>query len=173
MTMEIKTSDFPVDILTAHYRVYGELRILGHPTHYLNNETTTSVTVHDATLMPIRMGVRVGAMSVDKLNVPMNEPQLIIIGQLDRTETRPLPKAARMICFTDTYLVRGTFHMAAEARPHDVFYAAKGAFFLATKLDIVTLYQVAVDVRTAAEMAYIRGSAVRAFFEEEDMHTTT
>jgi|YNPNPStandDraft_1061719.scaffolds.fasta_scaffold41374_3 hypothetical protein len=169
MVMDVIVKSYPVDIMTAHYRVYGEIRTRGDPVLFLNDQNVSTLTVYDATLMPLRQGMRLGAVSTDELHVPKHEPQVIILGNFI-PETRPLPKTERLICFTDTYILRGTFHMSVETKVHDVFYAQPGPFFAVTRLDIHALYPLAVEVKANAELAYLRGAAVRAFYHlaEED-----
>lgn len=164
---DVKLEEYPVDILTAHYRVYGELRVRGNPAYYLNDATISALTVHNATLMPIRTGVRVGATPADTLYIPRLEAQIIILGKKPPEETRPLPKAERMVCFTDTYVMRATFYMGVDTQPQDVFQDPNRQYFMATQLEIVTLYQVAAEVKTIAEQAFINGPQIRAFFAPE------
>ena len=38
---------YPVDILTAHYRVYGEFQPRGDPHMYFNSENVDSLIIHD------------------------------------------------------------------------------------------------------------------------------
>jgi hypothetical protein len=168
VSLQVQTNSYAVDILTAHYRVSGEIRILGNPIHYLNDQLVSSLTVYDATLVPIQSGVRVSAMSAEELYVPKTEPQIIILGSRAPDETSPLPKSENMVCFTDTYVVRGTFHMRQDVQTHDTFSAEYGPYFLVSKLNIATLYAVAVEVKAMANQAYILGTAVRAFFAPED-----
>lgn len=167
MSLQVQVQKYPVDILTAHYRVYGELRVLGHPLHYLNNETVSALSVFDAMLVPIRSGARIGEMSAPQLLVPKTEPQILILGRRAPDETSPLPKSERMVCFTDTYVVRGIFHMRVDSQLQDTFTKEFGPYFLAADLEIVTLYDVATEVKAMADQAYIHGRAIRAFFASE------
>jgi hypothetical protein len=165
--MQVIVNTFPVDILTAHYRVYGEIRTRGNPTIFLNDQNVSTLTIYDATLTPLRPGMKLGAVAADELHIPKTEPQVIILGNY-KPEIMPLPKKERLICFTDTYILRGTFHMGSETRIEDVFYALPGPFFEATKLDIYSLYPLAVEVNAHAELAYIRGKAARAFYRQPE-----
>ncbi len=169
--MEIQLRSYAVDILTAHYRVTGELRTRGDPTMFLNEANVSTLTVHDAVLMPLRTGMRLGAVAASILHIPKTEPQVLILGNFV-PEIKPLPKVERLICFTDTYVLRGNFHMGLETHVSDVFYALPGPFFYATQLDIFALYPLAVEVHAMAELAYIQGSAVRAFYVPEEGEET-
>ncbi len=163
--MEIIVQSYPVDILTSHYRVYGEIRTRGDPSIFLNDQAVSTLTVYDATLIPLRPGVRVGAMMMDELYIPKSEPQIITLGDYEPV-VRPLPKQERLICLTDTYLLRGTFHMGPETRVEDVFYALPGPFFSITHVDIFALYPLAIDVKARSELGYLRGLSVRAFYSQ-------
>lgn len=165
MDLKVVVQTYPVDILTAHYRVYGEIRTRGYPTIFLNDDSISTLTIYDATLMPLRQGMLVGAMSMDELQVPKTEPQVITFGNFE-PEIKLLPKAERLICFTDTYLLRGTFHMSQETKTKDVFYVQPGPFFPTTIVDINSLYPLAVEVKAHSQLGYLRGDAVRAFYAQ-------
>ena len=165
MTFQPVLQSYPCDILTAHYRVYGELRPRGEPAVYFNSEGIDSFTIYDATMMPLREGMRLGGVSSDELFIPSTEPQVIILGNYEPA-VRLLPRKERLICFTDTYLLRGTFHMASETRTSDVFWSNIGPFFAATMVDIYSLYPLATEVKANAPLCYLRGDAVRAFYAQ-------
>lgn len=165
--MQVIVNKYPVDILSPHYRVYGEIWTRGDPTIFLNDQSVSTLTIHDATLVPLRQGVRLGPMSMDELYIPKTEPQIITLGNYE-PQVRPLPKAERLICFTDTYLLRGTFHMSPETRVEDVFYIQPGPFFAMTHVDIFGFYPLAIDVKARSELGYLRGLSVRAFYRQAD-----
>ncbi len=165
--MQILVNRYPADILTTHYRVYGELVARGDPAIYFNATDLLALSIIDATLMPLRQGMRLGPVSMDELFIPRTEPQVIILGSYEPA-VRPLPRKENLICFTDTYLLRGTFHMGMDTNPEDIFFTAGGrAFHYATNLDIYSLYPLAVDVKASAALAFVRGEAVRAFYLQE------
>jgi hypothetical protein len=168
--MQVQVRSYAVDVLTAHYRVTGELRPRGDPTMFLNDHNVSTLTVFDAVLMPLHQDMRLGAVAADELQVPKTEPQVIILGNFV-PEVKPLPKTERLICFTDTYVLRGTFHMGPETQVMDVFYALPGPFFVASRLDIFALYPLAVEVHAMAELAFVQGRAVRAFYQPEEGET--
>jgi hypothetical protein len=164
--MQIQVHSFPVDVLTPHYRIYGELRSRGEAAVFLNDEEVETLTIHDATLMPLRQGMRLGAVTAAEIHVPKTEPQVLILGGYV-PEVKPLPKTSELVCFTDTYVLRGTFHMGMEVKVLDLFYVQNIPFFPVTKLDVFTLYPMAVEVKVMAELAYVQGNAVRAFYETQ------
>lgn len=163
--MEVIVQSYPVDILTAHFRVYGEIRTRGDPSMFLNDQSVSTLTIYDASLMPLRTGMRVGAMMMDELHIPKTEPHIITLGEYEPL-VKPLPKRERLICLTDTYLLRGIFHMAPETRVEDVFYAQPGPFFSITRVDIFALYPLAIDVKARSELGFVRGLAISAFYSQ-------
>ena len=165
--MEVVVNSYPIDVLAAHYRVYGEIRTRGDPTTYFNDQNVSTLIVFDATLIPLRQDMRLPAMSVTKLNIPKTEPQIFTLGQF-QPAIRPLPKTEQVVCLTDTYLLQGTLHMAQETRAEDAFYVMPGPFFYVTGLDVHSLFPLATEVNAHSELGFIRGSAVRAFFARQD-----
>lgn len=162
--LRVVVTSYAADILTAHYRVYGELRTRGDPTIFLNDATVGALTIYDAILTPLRPEVQLEPMAVDVLHIPKTEPQVITLGGF-KPQIAPLPKAVRMVCLTDTFVLRGNVHMAPDTLPQDAFYVHPGPFFYVTKLDVMSLYPLGIQVKAHSELGYIRGAAVRAFYE--------
>ncbi len=163
--MEVLLQSFSVDILTAQYRVIGEIRTRGEPSVYFNNDSVSTLTVYDATLVPLHPNARIQPILVDEMHIPKSEPQVITLGSY--TPQSPLlPKEIRMICFTDTYVIRGIFHTSQETQAADIFHVTPHPFFAVSYADIFTLHEMAVDVKARAELAYIRGDMIRAFYQD-------
>lgn len=159
---------YPVDILTANYRVSGELRPLGNPTIYLNDTSRTTLTVFDATIVPLRPGILLEPMAANALYVPKKEPHVLIMGKLTLEEIKPPPKLAGIVALTDAFLLRGNFHMGMDTKVVDVFSVLAGPFFFASNLQIVSLYADAVAVHAAAGLAYVHRDAIRSFYVPDE-----
>ena len=54
-----------------------------------------------------------------------------------------------------------------EVKVLDLFYVQEVPFFPVTKLDVFALYPMAMEVKVMAELAYVQGDAVRAFYEKQ------
>nr|MBN1230124.1 hypothetical protein [Anaerolineae bacterium] len=163
--MQIVNQSFPVDILTSYYRVHGELVTRGDPTMYLNNQEMSLFTIRQATLMPLRPGMRVGAVMMDEILMPKAEPQLIILGKFD-PQVRLLPKSENLVCFTDSFVLNCTFHMSPDTRVEDMFFMQAGPFYAATNIKVSSMFSQGVDVNTFSEFGYLRGDAIRAFYTQ-------
>lgn len=166
--MQIMEKKYPVDILTANYRVSGELRPLGNPTIYLNDSSRTTLTIFDAMVVSLRPGIQMEPMAATALYVPKKEPHVLILGKLTLEEVKPPPKSAPIVCLTDTYLVKGNFHMGMDTKVVDVFSILAGPFFFASNIQITSLYAEAVSVHAAAGLAYVHREAVRAFYVPDE-----
>ena len=163
--LEPVVTSFPVDILTAHYRVYGEFTPRGSPFFHLNNADVETLVIRNATMTPLRRGMRLGPTSTDEMYIPLDEPQIVTIGDF-RSQTGVLPKRARLMCFTDTYILQGYFHMTTETEMKNVFRSGQGPYFTATMVDIRALYTLGIDVQASAQICYVRGDSVRAFYPQ-------
>ncbi|MBN1430998.1 MAG: hypothetical protein JXB07_21695 [Anaerolineae bacterium] len=173
--MQIIEKRYPVDILTANYRISGELRPLGNPTVYLNDASRTTLTIFDAMVVSLRPGIQMEPMAATALYVPKKELHVLILGKLTLEEIKPLPKVARIVCLTETYLLHGDFHMGMDTKVVDVFSMLAGPFFFASNIRITSLYTDAVSVHAAAGLAYVHHEAIKAFYvpDEEDSEIST
>jgi hypothetical protein len=167
--MQILVRSFPVDILTINYRVSGELHPRGNPTEFLNSPDVSTITVFDATVVPLRPDVVLEPLMASALHIPRPDIDILILGKLTAEDARPLPKKEFLVCLMDSYMVKGYFHMGMDTQVQDVFSMQRAPFFLATQLQIVSVYANATTVRAGAEIAYVQSRAVRAFFKPDDI----
>jgi len=164
----VVVATYPVDIFTAHYRISGEFKPRGNPTIFLNDPDNQTLSVYDATVIPLRPGVELEPLSAPTLHISKSEIQVLVLGNMGLDVARPLPKRARLICLTDLYVLEGYFHMATDTRIEDLFTVLAGPFFFATQLQIVSLYTEATGVHAAAELAYVHKAAIHAYYTPEN-----
>jgi hypothetical protein len=164
--MQVKIITFPVEILTGHYQVSGELEVRGSPAVFLNDASFDVFNVHNATMTPLVTGSPVGPVKVPLLYLPKTEPQVILVGNFDPKDAQLLPNKIRLVSFTDTYVIRGDFHAGPETKADDILYFAAGPFFPATDAEIYPLRPLAADLGGQADMVYVHKSHVRTFYSE-------
>lgn len=166
--MQIRTSEYPIEIFTGYFQVSGVMDSRGEPSAYINDERVPNFTVRDGSMTPLSRGVPVGEITPKgAIYMPKNEVEVLIVGDYPLSQAKPMPKTVVMACYTDTYIVRGRYHMPAEVRADDVFKVVKGIFFAVSEAEIYTLRPTTVDIRGEAELLYINGDAVRVYYEEE------
>ena len=165
--MEVPQASYPVDIFTAHYRISGEFRVRGNPTVFLNNEMNQTLTIYEATVVPLRPGVELEPMYAPALYLPKEDPQALVLGNLTLETIKPLPRRELLVCLTTTFVMKGYFHLGMEARMEDVFTLLPQPFVFASNLQIGSLYAQATGVRANAMMAFVHKRAVRAYYVPE------
>jgi hypothetical protein len=153
---------YPVEVLTASYQISGEFQPRGNMIIFLNDANVSSLTITNATLMPLMPGARTGAIPSPELYVLKSEVQVLIIGDFPPEEAQLMPKKLPLVCFTDTYAIRATFHVGAETQPADVF-SVQSLFLPITDLDIFTLRPLTQEIGGQADLAFIYRPAVRVF----------
>ncbi|MNC96363.1 hypothetical protein D3C83_137200 [compost metagenome] len=70
-----------------------------------------------------------------------------------------------MICFTDTFIIRGGFHTGPEMKAVDLFYSLASTFYPATEVEVFAQRQLSSDVSLKADLAFVHRDAVRAFYQ--------
>ena len=162
--MEVQTTAYPIEILTASYQIMGEFTPRGNPALFLNDPQVASFRLEKGTLVPLMPGARIGEMAVGSLYVPRDEVQIVVIGNLDAQGAALLPRPLKLVCFTDTYAVRATFHTDQETRIEDVV-ATSGLFLPATDAEIFALRPLMADIGGEAPLIFIHKKAIKAFYE--------
>lgn len=164
--MQVNIRTLPVEILTGHYQIGGNLEIRGNPAIFVNDASFNAFAIHDAALTPLAGGSPIGNVKVPLLYLPKSEPHVVLIGNFSPQDAQLLPNKIRMIAFTDTYVIRGEFHTGPETKPDDVFYFAAGPFFPATAVDIYAMRPLAADLGGQADLVYVHKNHIRAFYTE-------
>lgn len=161
--MEVRVQAFPVEILTGCYQVGGQLEMIGNPAIYVNDASFSTFNIRDATMTPLMKGTPVGPVKVPQLFLPKSEPQVILVGDFAPRDAQLLPNAIKLICFTDTYVIRGVFHTGPETQASDVFFFTPGPFFPATNIEIYPIRPLTTELGGQADLVFVHRDAVRAF----------
>jgi hypothetical protein len=163
--MDFVLKSYPVEILTSSFHIQGELRPRGSPYIFINDAQYATVTIFDAVLRPIANGARVGPMNVPELFLPKNEVSLMRFDDFTAADAQILPVVINMICFTDTFIIRGGFHTGPEMKAVDLFYSVASVFYPATDVEVFPLRQLAGDVSIKTDLAFVHRDSVRTFYE--------
>jgi hypothetical protein len=161
--VEIRVQTFPVEILTSFYQIGGKIEMIGNPAVSVNDAAYSTFNIHDATLTSLTPGTPIGPVKTPMLYLPKNEPQVVLVGDFSPKDAQLLPNTVKLICFTDSYVIRGVFHTGPETQAADVFFFSPGPFFPATGVEIFPIRPLAVDLGGQADLVYVNRAAVRAF----------
>lgn len=165
--MQIQTTTYPIEIMTADYQVAGMFSPRGNPAMFVNDQSVQAFTLSDATFTPLMPGANIGAVSAPTLYVPKQHAQILLVGELAPADASLLPKPLPLVCFTDTYAVRGTFHVGAETQPADLLSDTAGTFLSATDAEIYSLRPLGQAISGAADLLFINKYAIRGFHPAE------
>src|SRR5688572_23702110 len=112
--MGIVFTPYPIDILTANFQIQGEFRPRGNPNVFVNDAQYNELTINDAMLKPIMPGAKFGPLNTAELYLPKREVQVMTLQGFPVAEAQLMATKLRLICFTDTYIIRGDFHAGPE-----------------------------------------------------------
>jgi hypothetical protein len=164
--MQVNITTYPVEILTGHFQVSGNLEIRGNPAVFVNDASYNVFSVHDATVTPLVAGSPVGQVKVPVLYLPKSEPHVMLIGNFAPQDAQLLPNKIALIAFTDTYVIHGEFHTGPETKADDILYSAAGPYFPATDAEIYAMRPLAADLGGQADLVYVHKQHVRVFYTE-------
>jgi hypothetical protein len=166
--MQIQITPYPTEILTADYQILGDLLPRGNPNIFINDQTYQTLTLHEATIKPVMAGAKLGPMNAPDIHIPKAEVHVLHIRDFTATEAQILPNKIRMICFTSTYVIRGSFHTGPETKASDIFYATASVFYPATDIEVFPLRALSGEVGLKADLGYVSKFAVTAFYEQQE-----
>ena len=165
--MQIQTTTYPVEIMTADYQAAGTFAPRGNPAMFINDESVQTFTLQDATFTPLMPGAHIGTVKASPLFVPKPHTHIMLIGDLKPEDALLLPKPLTLVCFTDTYAVRGTFHIGTETQPADLLTEMAGTFLAATDAEIYSLRPLGQAISGVADLLFINKHALRGYHPAE------
>lgn len=166
--MQIVHYEKTVELYTASFMVSGKLNIIGELNTFLNDSTSIAFQIRNATLQSLIPHSAVNEIKAKETFVNKDQIQLALVGDITRDDAKVLPKRLPMICFTDTYVVKGTFRGGKETRPQD-FFDYGGPFYAVTDFDVYTLKPLKVDVRGQGEVIFLNRNFISTFTPGEFM----
>jgi hypothetical protein len=155
---------FPVEILTGHFQISGDLEVRGNPSVYVNDASFDVFAVHKATMTPLAPGTSVGPVKVPLLYVPKTEPHVMLVGNLEPKDAQLLPNKINLVAFTDTYVIKANFHAGPETKADDVLFYATGPYFPATEAEIYAMRPLTADLGGQADLVFVHRNHVRTFY---------
>lgn len=165
--MQVQVIPYATEILTADYQILGELLPRGNPNIFINDQAYQTLTLHTATVKPVMMGAKLGPMPSPDVHIPKAVVHVLHIKDFTAAEAQILPNKIRMLCFTSTYVIRGSFHTGPETKSSDLFYATASVFYPATDIEVFPLRSLSGEVGLKAELGYVSRYAVTAFYEHQ------
>jgi hypothetical protein len=163
--MEIQKTIYPVQVLASSYQVAGEISPRSNPAMYVNDPAVLAIPVENAIIVPLMPDARIGEMKVPvETFVPRDQIQVLLVANVDPAQAGLRPKSIRLLCFTDTYAIRATFHVPSEAEANEVFNLP-GPFYPATNAEIFALRSLAVEIAGQAELVFVNKDAIHVFHE--------
>lgn len=161
--MEIKVNEYPVEMLSADLQVAGTFTTRGQPPLYINDQQVQTLTVENATVTPLMSGARIGPMNVPAAYVPKTWVDILLIGDFSVGDVSLLPKTFRLVCFTASYAVRGTFYGGVEMLAADIFGSRTGPFLPVTDAEVFAIRPLAVEVGGTADLIYLNRQSVQTY----------
>jgi hypothetical protein len=166
--MDVILTPHRVEIFTASYHLSGELPMRGTPGLFLNDHVYPVFTVVGSLIRPMAQGAEVAPLDVPECFVPKETIEVVGLPDIDMKEMHLMPSIRRLVCLTETYMVKGEFHTGAESGPADLFYFAGGPFFPATNVEIRAVRPVASPVELSLPLAYVHRDAVRVLYRQDE-----
>jgi len=163
--MQVMTKTYAIEVLTAHFQVGGGFSPRGNPGVFLNDQQVETFIIEEATSQPLNYGTKLGQVTTTPAFIPKDEVHILTLDGFHPHEASLMPKPVRLLIFTDSFAIRGTFHTGAETPASDMFVLG-GPFFPLTDVEIFSTRPMAVDVNGGAELAYIHRNAVRLFYSQ-------
>ncbi len=165
--MDIPRRSYQVDILTATYKVEGSLRPIGSLMNALNDPELGFLYMAEATISPLAAHPALRPVVVPE--VVVNKSDLLFIHFLDDSineELRMFKRTERAVVYTQSFALRGDFHLGAEQQFRDMLDTMKGDFQPMTDVSIFPLFQTRVSVPRESDLILINIKAVKMYYSE-------
>ncbi len=166
--MQVKHTLKPVELYTDSFMINGDLNIVGEINTFFNDKTNITLLLSDVKIQALAPHAAINAVNAKEMIVNKSVIQMILVGDFTRDDARVLPKKIPMVCFTDTYVVRGAFRGGTEARLQD-FFDYGGPFYAVTDFDVYSIRPLKEEVRGQGEILFLNRSYISAVASGEHL----
>jgi hypothetical protein len=114
----------PVHIVTSHLQLSGDLEVIGNPLMFLNDPSRDDVVMRDTRVAPLYPSGPFKGLSQPQLTVRKGDFAFVYFSDSEaRDSIQLLAREESAVIYTALAIVRGTFHLPAEA-PQATFLSA-------------------------------------------------
>jgi hypothetical protein len=129
-----------VQLLTRSFQFNGRLETVGNPLDFLNDPTRDGLALHQAHIAPLTPGGPIRGLARPQVSVRRREVVFLHYTEPEAREAiRLLARGEPLIAYTPLAVLRGTFHLPAEALLSDFLASTTGSFLPVTQAQLFFL----------------------------------
>lgn len=143
----------PVQILTPNFQITGQMEVIGPPMTFLNDPSREGVIIHDVRVAPLATEGRFKGFSQSQIT--LNRLEILLLYFPDpniRSSIQALTRKESYIVYTPSAILRGHFHMSAEAQATDFLSLTSGDFLPFTDAQVFSLHPLSLPYPERADM---------------------
>jgi hypothetical protein len=152
----IQRRAFPVEVLTPHYLIKGEMEPIGPMLVYLNDPERRTYVFKKAEALSIQEGNLASHFHAEALMVRQENMIAIRLAEKVGQSTMPLlARKEKIRVFTDAFVIQGYFHCGQDVQLNDIFDLAKGDWVPSSEAIVHALFQLKRPVFDSAPILII------------------
>jgi len=133
---------YTVQLLTRSFQFNGQLEVVGNPLDFLNDPNRDALSLRQAYIIPITPGGPIRGLARPQISVRRSEVVLLhFADQEAREEMHLLARKELLIAYTPLLVLRGIFHLPAEAPLSDFLASMSSAFLPVTRATLFLLVE--------------------------------
>lgn len=136
------TQQYSVQILTPSFQFSGQLEMVGSPLDFLNDANRDALTLRHAYIAPLTPGGPIRGLARAQISVRKQEVVLLSFAEEGLEEKmRLFLRKELLVAYTPIAVLRGVFHLPAEAPLNDFLALMPGAFVPVTRVHLFPLIE--------------------------------
>jgi len=148
--------EYEAQLLTQSFQFNGRLETVGNPLDFLNDPTRDALILRQAYIAPLTPGGPIRGLARPQVSVRRQEVLfLYYAGSEAREAIRLLARREPLIAYTPLAVLRGTFHLPAEALLGDFLASTTGSFLPITHAQLFFLQRLPSPFPSECELLMV------------------
>lgn len=147
---------YAVHLLTRTFQFSGQLEVIGEILNFLNDPMRDALILRQAYIAPLTPGGPIRGLARPQISVRRQEVVFLYLGEATaRAEVRLLARKELLVVYTPLAVLRGVFHLPAEAPVSDFLASMPGAFVPVTRANIFLLLELPSAFPTECDLLLV------------------
>lgn len=134
--------EFGVRIVTLSFQFSGQLEVVGNPLDFLNDRTRDALVLRQAHINPLTPGRPIRGLARRQVSVRKQEVVFLLYEEAEAArEIHLMARKELLIAYTPLAVLKGVFHLPAEARLNDFLATMPDPFLPVTRAQLFLLQE--------------------------------
>lgn len=156
--------EYGVQLITRFFQFSGQLEVVGNPLDFLNDRTRDALVLRQAYIAPLTPGGPIRGLARRQVSVRKQEVVFLYYTDAEAREAiRLMTRKELLIAYTPLAVLKGVFHLPAEARLSDFLAAMSDLFLPLSRAELFFLQELPSPFPTRCELLLVGRQYIQVY----------